>query len=95
MARRPACPPGKCARIIQQTGLIREKLLPTNIGRIRILMDRRPSVHRPPPLTGLPRPALGVWTATPIHKGAGIGRVVQDLRDRRVCRFPPEHMPRV
>ncbi len=58
-------------------------------------MDGRPGIHRPPDLSSLPRPALGVRTATPVDKGTGVGRVVQDLREGRLRRFAPEDLPRM
>src|SRR5215471_9715205 len=92
------CPPsalGKRACIVPETRLIGEKLLPTNVGGIGILMDGWPGPQRAPLLAGLAWPPLGVRPAPAIDKGPRVGGVVQDLRNRGVRRFAPEHLPRV
>ena len=95
VAWRPTSPPGQRARMIHHTGLIRQTRLPTDVGRIPVLMDGRPGVHRPPHVSDVPRPALGVRTATPVDKGARVGRVVQDPCEGCLGRVAPEHLPRL
>jgi hypothetical protein len=89
---RPPGALGKRARIVPEARLIGEKLLPTNICGIGILVDGGPGLQRAPLLAGLARPPLGVWPAPPVDKGPRVGGVVQDLRNRGVRRFAPEHL---
>jgi hypothetical protein len=95
MAWGPTCPPGQRARMIHQAGLMRQQLLPTAGGRLPVLMDGRPGIPRPADWAALPRSTLGGRTATPRDQGPRVGRVVQDLRQGRLCRFAPQALPRL
>src|SRR5215469_14124287 len=92
LARCPTRPPGKGARIICQAGLVRQKLLPTDVGWIHTQMKAVPLFHRPLRTSPLPWTPLRVEGFTPIDKCPGVGGIMEHLAQGGRGRFAPTHL---
>src|SRR5215471_15584962 len=92
LAGHPAGPSGKATGMIRQARLVREKLLPTQIGGIGLLMHGLPVLHRALHAASLPGTLLWRKSAAPVDKRSGIGRIMEYLAQRRRGRFAPPHL---
>src|ERR671932_1289311 len=72
--------------------LIGHELLPTHVGRIPPLVDRRPGLERPAALPRLAGAPVGMALFAPIDKGPRIRGVMQDLAQGGLRGFAPEQL---
>src|SRR5262249_9011243 len=76
--------------VVRETRLIGHKGLPGDIAWIDIVVDGWPLVHRLPVTSvSLLAGSIGRSRSTSIHKGSGVGRIVQRFVDHSLRgRFP-------